>query len=79
VPGYLEVGPAAEFLQQGSHGAVLELDDRATVGADQVVVMRLTRLAAHIRVAAIGAVQAVEHVLLDQDIERAKHRCAADI
>jgi hypothetical protein len=37
----LEVGPAAELVEQRLDAAILELNDRATVGTDQVMMMRI--------------------------------------
>jgi hypothetical protein len=35
----LEVRPEAEFVEQRLNAAVLELDDGATIGADQVMMV----------------------------------------
>jgi hypothetical protein len=68
----LEVCPAAELIEQRLDAAILELDNRAAIGADQVVMVPVGRAAEEVRVAAVRLVQPVKDAVLDEKIEGAE-------
>lgn len=78
VPGDLEVGARAERFKHRGDRAFVELDNRATVRADQVMSVRAVTFDAHVVVAAVGAVQPVEQTATHKNIQRAEDRRTSD-
>jgi hypothetical protein len=72
VAGYLKARATTELVQQRFDGTILELHDNATRRTDQVVVVPVTLVTTDVRVTAVGAVNAVEQSVLDEDVERTK-------
>lgn len=74
----LEVGSATERFEERLDAAILELDDRATTRADQMMVVPVGDAAQEIRVAAVRLVQPVKDSMPDEQIEGPKDRRPPD-
>jgi hypothetical protein len=74
VTGDLEAGALRQLDKQRFDRAIVELNDNATRGADEVMMMlvAMVRRTTNVGVATVGAMEAVEQAALDENIERAK-------
>jgi len=78
VAGDLETGAVAQLVEEWFDGAIFEWHDNSTSGADQMVMVTSTSVAANVRMAAVRSVDAVEQPVLHEHIERTKHGCSAN-
>jgi len=74
----LKVGSSSKFFEQRLNAAIFELDNSATVGTDQVMVVPVGNATQQIRVAPVRPVESIQNTVLDEQVERPEDRCPAN-